>query len=33
MHGKRPYRRYRLNVTANGGYRELQLAEIQLFGY
>jgi len=28
-----PYRRYRLNVTANGGNRELQLAEIQLFGY
>jgi hypothetical protein len=28
-----PYQRYRLNVTANNGGTELQLAEIQLFGY
>jgi hypothetical protein len=27
------YQRYRLNVTANSGGTELQLAEIQLFGY
>jgi hypothetical protein len=26
------YQRYRLNVTANSGANELQLAEIQLFG-